>query len=297
MPMSTVGNDARVPANISEEDLAKQMLDLRREFLSLRAMEAQYRMSNIDTNSLVLNTYAQAYGNMDGIVDLTGGKVVDMNDLIEMGYRVAEAALLDGKSTDEIKAEVSGLVDVAVAAADADAAAQKNASNEDAPEMSPELAAELGLAATPNATRASAGETIQTAETGTLKAVPQAGGSPGKVVSNPLPEHKILELMGLSAGERATAELGLQVAVKKFEAKNRLPEGSCAFSWDRYRVECDPDRVAKANDTQEETATGGLLGKLGFGGGSDTAQAEKPRRLELSNGSIRKSGCVGSFCD
>ncbi|MEO1138994.1 MAG: hypothetical protein AAFW87_06020 [Pseudomonadota bacterium] len=305
IPLATVGNDVTLPETMDEKEVAVALSELRTEFLSLRAQEAQFRMSNIDASSMVLNTYAQAYGNSDGMFDLTGGEVVDMTMVIDLGYMTARNALMHGKSADEIAGEVTKLVSQAVAMADAEAAAQAEANSETAPSMSPELAEELGYSGQVKATPQLADQLDVVMDDGNAVAKPgrenslaESGGTVGedgakRIVSKPLPAEKIRKLQ--ENPENTAMQLGLQVAVRKFEGKNGLPQGSCEFSMTNYRVECD---AAKAEAAKEQST--GLLSRLGLGGTSASTEqpTAKPKRLELSSdGKSTGKRCVGSFCD
>ena len=124
-----------------------------------------------------------------------------------------------------------------------------------------------------------------------------------RIVSKRLPDSKIEKLAALSGAEKQTAMAGLQYSAKKFEEKNNLPEGSCTFSFETFRVECDPSSATGASDAAEANTggTSAVNSILGFFKGGDTQDAgdppPKPTRLKLANEGKSGSGCVGSFCN
>ncbi len=315
-PMATVGNGVVLDEELSEVAVAKQMHDLRSEFLQLRATEAQYRMANMDATAMIVNTYTQGYGG-DGLLDITGGKQMNLNSLIDVGYHTAIAALMEGKSATEISAEVGKLVNVAVAFADAESAAQAQANKEQAPEMSPELARELGGYSESNNSTETLSSQIAAATAGITSDQAATGGarSPGAVMMeidqaasdaeegmvysksvDPAELDAFMEKRGSSAAEM---RMGFALAARVFEGQHGLAENSCRYEGVRYRLECD------ATKTNEEAKGMAALIQRLTGQSEEPAlkpqvqqqSAPKPSRLKLSNGSNSGSACVGSFCN
>jgi len=317
-PMDLVGNDASLPEGVDPAEFALVLDELYDEFMHLRAKEAEYRISNIDTNALIVNTYAQTLGGAVDLMDITGGKDVSLGMLIDAAYHVAARAVRSGKSPDEVKADVSRMVETVVVLADAEAAAMANLDDDaPAPEMSPELAAELGL-------DTSAPHVAGTSEQGQDEGVTQpdlpldAAGlgkvvmeidtksteaAGGKVISKTADPDAYDAFARRTDASEAEMQLGLMVVARAFEDRHALPVESCDWVAQRYRLECQDARGSRGG------AIGGLLGKIagkvmGDGGSLETQEpvglktSEKPTRLQLSNGGqTGRSGCVGSFCD
>lgn len=303
-PMDLVGNDAALPDGVDPAEFALVLDALYNEFLSLRVKEAQYRIENIDSNALVFNTYAEQFGE-DAMRDITGAKEMSLGILIDVAYRVAATAVRSGKSPEDVRKDVSRMVETVVTLADAEAAAMANmAADSPAPAMSPELAAELGLDA-PAATSMpeSFAKDDAPRPAGPLpsgralmqiddEATEAAGGN---VISMALDATEFARFREERAATETEMQLGLMAVSRAFETKHNLPAESCAFVEASYRLECD---------APPKKSTGGLLGIASKVIDSQINQprglqsGEMPKRLELSNGGIsRNSRCVGSFCD
>ncbi|WP_317055733.1 hypothetical protein [Roseovarius rhodophyticola] len=315
-PMATVGNDVVLADTLSEVAVAKQMYDLRSEFLQLRATEAQYRMANMDATAMIVNTYTQGYGG-DGLLDITGGKQMNLNSLIDVGYHTAIAALMEGKSADEISAEVGKLVNIAVAFADAETAKQAQSHEEQAPEMSPELARELGGYSESGNTTESLSSQIAAATAEIMKdqGGEQGARSPGAVMmeidkaasdadegmvySKSVDPAELDAFMEKRGSSDAEMRMGFALAARVFEGQHGLAENSCRYEGSRYRLECD------ATKTNEEAKGMAALIQRLTGQSEEPAlkpqvqqqSAPKPSRLKLSNGTNSGSSCVGSFCN
>lgn len=116
--------------------------------------------------------------------------------------------------------------------------------------------------------------------------------APKTVVSKKLPQEKIAKLQALSDAERSMAMIGLRVSVRKFERKNNLPEGSCDFSMETYRVECTAGHQEAKADT-----SGGFLDLLNAGDNTaDPAPKAAPTRLKLSGGTSCLDNALGGLC-
>ncbi|WP_135505206.1 hypothetical protein [Roseovarius aestuariivivens] len=318
VPMAGVGNDATLPDGIAGADMALAMDTLHDEFVSLRAREAQYRIENIDTNALIVNTYAQQFGGTVDLMDITGGQDVNLGMLIDAAYHVAAKSVRSGKSAAEVKADVNRMVETVVVLADAEAAAMASLDEEaPAPEMSPELAAELGLDVTApsvagtsaqalNATATDRDGPLHAANLGQVlmeidtKSTDAAGGMAISMTVDPDSYDAFIKSHDASEAEM---ELGLMVVARAFEDRHALPVDSCAWVAHRYRLECEAARGTRGG------AVAGLLGKItgkikGDGGALSAQEpaglttGEKPTRLQLSNsGQSGGTRCVGSFCD
>ena len=129
--MPSVGNDVGLPDGIDPVALSLELRRLKTEFLGLRALEAQYKIQNIDTGAMVLSAYSTRLGGMGGDIDITGGKVTDLSGLIELGYYRGREAVMAGKSAEEVQAEVKQMVDTVMMVADAETAVV-NVANEHA---------------------------------------------------------------------------------------------------------------------------------------------------------------------
>ena len=319
-PVPSVGNDATLPDSIDPVALSMELRRLKSEFLGLRALEAQYKIENIDTGAMVLSAYSMRLGGMGGDVDITGGKVTDLSGLIELGYYRGREAVMAGKSAEEVQADVKQMVDTVMMVADAEtAAAAARAANAPEPEMSPELRAELAALSGATDMPLGTGQSSNAQDTAAIAAANRArdmdASSGGKILMQVDEESSdrdaglifsraidLVEFETFRAARNATdeeMEMGMAIAASAFERKHDLPQGSCSFDMGALRLECD---------TSKGVQPSGLLSKLidqvtgGEEGASLTPQpkepAAKPKRLELSSGSA-KSGqrCVGSFCD
>ncbi len=316
-PLPSVGNDVVLAENLDEVVVAKAMSDMRAEFLNLRAMEAQSRMANLDATAMIVNTYAQGYGG-GGLLDITGGKQMDLNGLIDAGYATAIAALMEGKSAAEISADVGKVVDAAMAFADAEAAANAAAAaqkQKDAPGMSPELQRELN--GHTDSKNTSGDNAIAALAAGANDASTSASRSPGAVMmeidqpasdaaedmiySKPVDPAELDSFMNRRGSSPAEVELGFILAARLFEGKHGLAEESCEYVSARYRLECA--------DIKAKEASGGMAALISRLKGEKAAEAQaqaqplqqkdaaKPSRLKLSNGTNGGKRCVGSFCN
>lgn len=319
-PVPSVGNDVGLPDGIDPAALSLELRRLKTEFLGLRALEAQYKIENIDTGAMVLSAYSTRLGGMGGDIDITGGKVTDLSGLIELGYYRGREAVMAGKSAEEVQAEVKQMVDTVMMVADAEtAAAAARAANAPEPEMSPELQAELGaLSEATNmplktAPASNALDTEAVAAANRARDMEASAG--GKILMQVDEENSdrdagmifskaigLVEFESFRAARNASdeeMEMGMAIAASGFESRHDLPQGSCDFDMAALRVECD---------TSKGMQPSGLLSKLitQVTGGEEAASltpqptepAAMPKRLELSSGG-GKSGqrCVGSFCD
>ncbi len=95
VPMPTVGQGIEVPEDLQAET-AIELEEVYGEFKSLKAAAAQQKLNNMDASALVMNTMAANYGiaREDGVVDLTGGKTVDLTTQIHNAYRQGVAFVL-----------------------------------------------------------------------------------------------------------------------------------------------------------------------------------------------------------
>ena len=319
-PVPSVGNDVSLPDGIDPVALSLELRRLKSEFLSLRSLEAQYKIENIDTGAMVLSAYSMRLGGQGGDVDITGGKVADLSGLIELGYHRGREAVMAGKSAEEVQAEVKQMVDTVMMVADAEtAAAAARAANAPEPETSPELQAELAALSGDTNMPVSTGQTPNARDTAAIAAANRARdmdeSASGKILMQ-VDEGKsdrdtgmiyskaidLVEFESFRAARNATdeeMEMGMAIAASGFERKHDLPQGSCSFDMGALRLECDTSKGVQRN---------GLLSKLinQVTGGEEvtsltpqrTESEAKPKRLELSNGSSGSGQrCVGSFCD
>ncbi|WP_146049961.1 hypothetical protein [Roseovarius confluentis] len=319
-PVPSVGNDVSLPDGIDPAALSMELRRLKSEFLSLRALEAQYKIENIDTGAMVLSAYSMRLGGQGGDVDITGGKVTDLSGLIELGYFRGREAVMAGKSAEVVQAEVKQMVDTVMMVADAEtAAAAARAANAPEPETSPELQAELAALSGDTNMPVSTGQTSNARDTAAIAAANRArdmDDSASAKILMQVDEGKsdrdagmiyskaidLVEFESFRAARNATdeeMEMGMAIAASGFERKHDLPQGSCSFDMGALRLECDTSKGVQPN---------GLLSKLinQVTGGEEvttltpqrTEPAAKPKRLELSNGSSGSGQrCVGSFCD
>ncbi|MEM8536936.1 MAG: hypothetical protein AAGF56_03650, partial [Pseudomonadota bacterium] len=258
-PMETVGNGVEVPERLDEVELSMALRDLRSDFLNLRGIEAQYRIANLDTNALLVNTYATALTGADAATDITGGKQINLSSLVELGYRTGRHALMQGKSAEEVKVDVKKMIDTAVMIVDAEtAAAAARAANAPEPEMSPELKAELaslsqGQMSQPgdiNATRhaKSSGRSDPMMQID-KEATAAAGGLVRSHQGDTLHFKNLAMSMDVSESE---AEFTFQQDARQFADKYGLPYNSCKFVAANVRFECD--HVQGSSDTAKQAA-------------------------------------------
>lgn len=143
-PAAHVGNDIKLAANLDERTIAQRVNDLRNEFIQLRAMEAEYRIAEIDPLAQALKMTPQTAWLFDANLMAANQKAdeVDLSTLIEIGYRHAAFATLQGKNAAEVAQGFAQLI------RDFGIAAEVDGPADDTPvaTMSPELAAELGFA-------------------------------------------------------------------------------------------------------------------------------------------------------
>ena len=135
---------------------------------------------------------------------------------------------------------------------------------------------------------------IPSEQTASSEAPSQTAGSKLLMASKPLSEDKIREYEALSAAERKFAMVGLNVAARKFEEKNGLPEGACAFSEENYRVEC-----RQVQQAAEAEKSGGFLSMLAGVMKPKKEEEEapaKPTRLKMSGGSSCLENALGALC-
>ncbi|MEZ5714224.1 MAG: hypothetical protein R3D85_03015 [Paracoccaceae bacterium] len=280
-PMANVGNGITPPPGVDEAELAEKMEDLRSEFQTLLAAEAQYRVQNMNAGALMINTLAQGYGAGGGLVDLTGGQAVSMETLIYAGYRQGMRDLMAGRDGDLAMNEIGVALKSAMlqdsAARRADAA---NAPAPVIPQMSAALAAELGVViASENEDRANA----DIASGGTSKVSPEEARMRAR---------KNALALGMSPAE---ADAAADQAV----AMARMMQANEALS----------DAKTRAPSQPEQKAGGGWLGKIGsmFGGGSgssevasakDSRESVEIRRMGGGGARLAGGGCgAGKFCE
>jgi hypothetical protein len=144
VPMPHVGNDTRLAGHLEERTIARRLHALRDEFIQLRAMEAEFRMGEIDPFAQALRMTPQTAWLFDaGLMSSNQpGDEVDLSALIEVGFRHASAATMQGQDVSEVAQGFAQLIREFGIAVDA------GSTDEDTPTatMSPELAAEMGLA-------------------------------------------------------------------------------------------------------------------------------------------------------
>ncbi len=120
----------------------------------------------------------------------------------------------------------------------------------------------------------------------------QADSDQKSVVSKKLPQDMIAKLQTMSDADRSMALIGLRISVREFEKKNNLPDGSCEFSMEAYRIECSAGHQEAKADT-----SGGILGFLkGSNDSAEPAPKAAPTRLKLSGGSACLDNSLGSLC-
>ena len=285
-PMSTVGNDVVLPVGIAQDTLAEQMADLREEFLSLKAREAQYRIANVDAAALMINTYVQSYTGNDGAADLTGGKSVSMATLIDAGYREGMAALMEGRAVGRAAQEMDAILNGAEENAYV-AKAEGKVLEPEKPEMSPELARELGL--------------YEADES-------EISNMPGFSLSNLRPKERAhLEKNKTSSSYHDDGEG--QEAARVMEFRRGLPPDSCVLDSKASKVWCN-DNAEKYRDARNAVVSegsggflSGLSSMLGFDAESSkqvasTKSSKKaaPKRLKLSGGTSCLGNSAGKFC-
>lgn len=268
-PMVSVGN-GMTPPDVPEEKLAVAMLDLRREFEGLLAQEAQYRVQNLNASALMINTLAQGYGaGVDGVTDLTGGKVVNMETLIRAGYRKGMRDLMEGRDGRLALGEVGQVFGAAVSQHQAQAAA--DASDQPAPQaasMSPALAAELGLLTavkTPEARR------------GSQPPINMLDFDPDALTA----QEKAWIEKHADAGDRVDGPD--QEAARVMELRRGLPPGNCLMDHKMNKIHCNENAEGVRQDRRAVAAApasqsgGGFMSKLsglfGGGGGSGGSRA------------------------
>lgn len=323
-PMDSVGNDVAPPEGIDPVAFSLELRRLRTDFKKLHGLEAQYKISNLDTNALVVNAYAMRLAGEGGL-DITGGKVTDLGGLIDLGYHRGRAAMMAGKSAQEVQDEISHMVQTVMQVADAEtAAAVARAKNAPVPEMSPELKAELQALSGTAATAPSGLDPTLLARNPDDDIATIAAKNRARDMDNSV-SGKVLMQVDEAASDRAAGlyysraidmlefakfkdvrnatdeemELGMAIAAAGFERKHELPQGSCSFDMGALRLECD---------TARGTQVGGVLSKLvgAVTGATDGAASAlkpaepraMPKRLELSGGGASSGQrCVGSFCN
>ncbi|WP_120499200.1 hypothetical protein [Roseovarius sp. EL26] len=293
-PMKTVGNDAALPEGIPEAELAEKMVDLRNEFLGLKAQEAQYRMANIDSGALIVNTYLQGYTGVDGAIDLTAGQKVNMKTLINLGYRKGLNALLEGRSSKDASDEIEAMIQYAMAQIP-DETSDTEDNVPEAQQMSPELAKELGLYQE-NASDNQSSDYSNIKSSGFTKA-------------------EIAYVHDNADIAKFYNDAGDQTVARVMEYRRGLPPGDCVVDHTASKVACRENaqavREARKTGSSEGAASGGL-GKLwgavssAFSGdGADEPEetaaiakpkGEKPKRIQLSGGSSCLEGSASKFC-
>lgn len=236
-PIPSVGNDVTVPEGIDPVNLSMELRRLKSDFLGLRALEAQYKVQNMDTGALLANVYAARLGSMESGIDITGGKVPDLSALVEHGYYTGLAAVMAGKSAEEVQAEVKQMVETAMMVVDAEtAAAAARAANAPEPEMSPELKAELASlearGATRSATATTGGSPLQELD---MKATKAAGYKP---ISKQGDVTRLKVLAGQLDMSDEQVTQSFQGEVYKFADKFGVPGHLCKFVVSSTRIEC-----------------------------------------------------------
>lgn len=244
-PVETVGNDVVVPEWLDPVDLSMELRRLKLDFLSLRALEAQFKVKNMDTGALLANVYAARLGNFGSGIDITGGKVTDLSALVKHGYYTGVNAVMAGKSAQEVQAEVKEMVDTAMRVVDAEtAAAAARAANAPQPEMSPELKAELAALAIEGETgakpvKASADPLLQL----DMKATKAADFKPVSKRINAVRIKALAGSMQVSDEDVSRSFLG---QAHKFAQKYGVAVGSCRYSVPNTRIECSARMSDKA---------------------------------------------------
>jgi len=239
-PMSTVGNAATPPEGMDPVALSMELRRLKTEFLSLRALEAQYKINNIDTGALLMNVYAARLGSFDNEIDITGGKVTDLSALVKHGYYTGVEAVMAGKSAEEVQAEVKKMIDTAMMVVDAEtAAAAARAANAPEPEMSPELKAELAYLETnagkPGSVQKASLEQGNPILELDVAATRAAGYRPISMAGDAL---RLKAFAGsLQASEKEIVQ-SFKLEVFEFASKFGVPARHCAFVPNLARIEC-----------------------------------------------------------
>ena len=236
-PIPSVGNDVTVPEDLDPVALSMELRRLKSDFLGLRALEAQYKVANMDTGALLANVYAARLGSLESGIDITGGKVTDLSGLVEHGYYTGLQAVMAGKSAEEVQAEVKQMVETAMMVVDAEtAAAAARAANAPEPEMSPELKAELASLEASGGKRAApvptGGSPFQELD---MKATKAAGFKP---ISGQGDVMRMKVLAGQLDMSDKEVEQSLQGEVFKFADKFGVPAHSCKFVVSATRIEC-----------------------------------------------------------
>ena len=139
--------------------------------------------------------------------------------------------------------------------------------------------------------------TTRTAHAGEIEtAEPQRESGGKRIVSKRLPDDKIQKLITLNETERSVAMAGLRESARRFGQKNGFPEGSCTFSFEHFRAECETVQKDAKADTSGSGITG-ILGKI-LDRNEEEAPAAKttPTRLKLSGGTSCLDNSLGSLC-
>lgn len=289
-PVESIGNDATLPEGVSEQQLAENLVELRNEFLSLKAREAQYRINNMNPGALIVNTYLQGYTGVDGAVDLTGGQKVSLKTLINLGYRKGLAALMAGQSLQEASEEIHTMIEHAMAQVSALSDEEGKKQRDEAPQMSPELAAELGY-----------------------MQLEQTEGE-ASVLDNFINKTFTAKELAFAEEHADTAEWhndeGDQIAARVMEYRHGMPAGDCLVNHSNAKIYCGKNaekqremRKTAAATKEEQGGLSKLWGAVSsaWSGEEETASAstpagEKPKRIQLSGGSSCLEGSAGKFC-
>jgi len=304
-PVQMVGNAVKLPAGLDGQDVSLALHDLYRKFVSLRGREAKYRIGNVETQALLLNTYADSLGDKAALRDMTGGEKLSLSALIDYAYHMASVAVRSGASPAKVTAHATRMVDAVATLADAEATVMVNLGEEaTAPAMSPELAAELGFAIPePDLTGYAAAEAAKEDGDDKDSAVNliididarATDATWGNVISKTFDPQRYEAVKTRLGATEAEMQLALVVMARSFEARHNLPAESCDFIAERYRLECDSAPIKTSGDLV------GMVSNV-IGTQVKTPKSvqtnDSPKRLQLSGGGGSSGGrCVGSFCD
>jgi hypothetical protein len=94
-PMALVGNDVTMPEGTDVQVLAEEQAALRAKYSMLRSRVAAFRLRNSDAAALMFSSLAP------GGSDVSGGKVPDLSNLIDVAFRKEMRNLMAGKPSDQ----------------------------------------------------------------------------------------------------------------------------------------------------------------------------------------------------